>query len=335
MSGGGQQSPPQGPLADLIQASRRHIGRAIDAWAALRHDDAILSAAMGVEILAKAALYSLNPALIVPMSASGEKSLIRICSSSRSIWDLETKTVGARDAINRLAALNSVQFSRPVSQELEKQLFDARNSVAHVGRSFSSSTGELATALALVAEIFPIVNEDKSTFFGRYETQADDLISGALDILALAIRARMLAAESRFRETRQPLGSQNLLALVENGLAAYRDGNAPLPDSYHGVREKCPVCAYDGILFGVLDAEPVVDYDECRDEDGIRSTSPFISGYEFELKPENFRCFVCDLTLAGRGELSHAGLHVQTMRCDDEDLIPEFQSAWRDFEEPA
>jgi hypothetical protein len=75
-----------------------------------------------------------------------------------------------------------------------------------------------------------------------------------------------------------------------------------------GIAYACPVCGFQGRLFGRVEVE--AQHQERPPIDDHTPTEVFVAEWTVEFYPEAFECCVCRLILHGRDELAEANLPV-------------------------
>ena len=92
--------------ADLVKSARAWCGSALDFWIEAEPQKTALLAPLAVELLAKAALWKTNPALLVPLTPESEASLFAL-STRPDLSSPILRTIGLAQALARLDRLLS------------------------------------------------------------------------------------------------------------------------------------------------------------------------------------------------------------------------------------
>lgn len=277
------------------------INRALDA--ADDFDERAFWAACSLELLGKAALTKVNPALIADVTADGNALLIAagIHDDASTFVSVQAKTVFKR--CQSLAG----QFDLTRAMKIAAN----RNGYLHSGAPFCTAIPEITwweeywplVSILLAAqdkELAEFVGADRVQEINEILTQskehADKRCQTLIDRAKLAYqrfqRGEMLPAELSSLRTRV-------------------SGIAPYQSPY-----TCPACPNPGALRGgtVLNVEDVFDYDE--DDNYVYTVSQVAS--------EEFGCSGCGLLLRGPDAISYAKLPVSFEVRDEGPAEPEY-----------
>lgn len=313
---------------NLVAAGTNRVGEALSAWIADDFDGAASSAPMAVELIAKAVLWSKNPALLVPLDSKQEAALVTLATDP-SLDSPTLRTIGLRVALGRLTR---VLGDLPVPATRQNRLVDCRNGSLHVGtlpRSGEHSAEVvarqvLADSLTLCDFLLEQLDVDTADFYGDF----GDLVTGLLEEkrteLQHRVARRLTKASERLEQMRAHFEDEELWEGSALTLEAAATAAFP-PDDFGlemgGVDQECPTCGYRGRLLGRIGVESDVDVD--GGPDGPTYTAYWV----LTLYPRSFACNVCKLGLTGPEELEAASLSSAEREVSEEELGDDFH-AW-------
>lgn len=273
-----------------------------------------LWAALALELLGKAALAKVHPALVA--DPSHFESLLVACG--RPVSD-STRTIGAKTTYQRIRALSKEFDER--SEKFCMLMANRRNADIHSG----ACPTEGLEARAWVPEFWRIATllnrlagHDLVTWVGEGEAnRVQELLADTSLILAKAVESRVARCAAEF-ESRYPRGSQNRTVLEAAVTQSFVPPGPPsLTSADRYIRLSCPACDCDGWLFGMeieSHREPV-EYDP---EDGAAWQTESVT-----YASESFMCMACNLRLEGRIELHAAGVIDEFV--ESRDVEPDYE----------
>jgi hypothetical protein len=272
-------------------------------------------AALALELLGKAALASVHPALVADPNSFN--SLLVACG--RPVTD-DTRSIGAKTVYERLKSLSNEFDDR--AAKFCMLTANRRNEELHSG---NSPTGDLAPERwvpeywRLADIISRIANRTLEEWLGAEEaSRARSVIQDTSRVLAAAIEGRISNARSSF-DRKYPPDSQELrdiLAVTQKMDVPV--GHRDLVRNADGhTRVECPACGASAWLFGeeIGSHRHPVEYD--------RDTGWAWQMEDVIFRSEAFQCAACDLFLNGRVELDAASLPEEFE--DERELEPDYE----------
>lgn len=287
----------------LWNKSRIFIRRSLDARNVGDEDLFQLWAANSLELLGKAALAKVHPALVADPTSID--SLLDACGHpiSGDVRSIQAKTVFER--LTKLAkSFDKTAHSFCVG------LATRRNAELHSGElPFHEMDPQLwVPPLWRVAKV--VLNAQGRTladWLGESEaTRAEEVLSDALTALEQAIASRIEHCSSAF-DQRFARGSSARKSVMERNsggvLVAERDFGRLSPDAT--VARSCPACGCDGLLAGFhyedTDEQIIPIVPEAPEEGFVKIVNAVYSA-------ESFRCKACELALNSQPELVAGGM---------------------------
>lgn len=265
-----------------LHARRAVLGRAADDLLELL--DSATSAGVAVELIAKAAIARIEPALLAaPPTRSGTavRSVLYLRGHREYVSGSpidEVSTITARTAIQTVLELHSGSTPPP---KAVAHVLDVRNAAAHLGIVDKTKLVDAVNAMAVyVNQVLVALAEDTVAFWGP---QVNELVLALLDKrsdeLGRAVKeliARAGAEYNRRYAGLESTGRATILAAVSAIRPSWGED---------AVREPCPACEQEGWL--------VIDVDQ--------DVEP-VGGGQYEAGPEypyiaGFECPVCGLSL--------------------------------------
>lgn len=287
---------------------------------------------MAVELLGKAALWRLNPVLLVPLEPRQEAALVDLATDP-SLESPSLRTIGLKVA---LARLTRVHGDLPVPIQRQDRLVHCRNGSLHVGTlPASGDDGAEVTARQVLAdsltlcEVFLIrLDRTMSDFYGDRLGVAQDILSEQRSEVEHRVARRVSQARERLEAWRDHVGDEGVWLTGVGEL----EGAAPhtiRPEDFGpemgAVSHNCPACDSDGRLLGRIDVEGDVDVE------GGPDGPEYYSFWRIHFYPRAFACNVCKLRLSSAQELVAAGLSAEARELHEDDLGDDFSAAeWAD-----
>ena len=283
----------------LWNKSKVFVRRALNARDNGEFADCCFWCSIALEILGKAALARVHPALVA--NPNHQDSLLAACGRpcSSDILTIPAKAVFSRIArLSKSFDLTQVEFSM--------QMLNRRNAELHSGSlPFAELDPQTWTprywkTCELILEIPEMTLKD---WVGETEAErAGELITAAVSVLEQAVEARIekhsrLFSDSYTADAQK--GQIRKLALRGQLVHAMDFG----PHSGDGLTsETCPACSCDGLQSGEYSGE--IEESIIDEETAVEYVTVHYSGLAF-------RCGVCRLKLDGQEELRLAELPLE------------------------
>jgi len=293
------------PLPDrLLGEAQTRTRKAIASW----HDNdlglVVLLAPAAVELLCKAVLWTVNPALLTPASPPElmEKALARFARGGDPEAS-DARTVTLAGALSRLRTLHP---DFPLERGRVSRLVDARNGSAHIGAA-ADVRHVLLDCITVTDFLLDQLSKDRSAFYGGDQATVDALAIEHQGSIEAAVRMRMAAARNLMMRREEQDGEDYDARTGEREAMRWKLDPEKYVPGGTSTDADCPECGRTGRLFGYADAEAEVDWDVEALGGGQYEAIPL--GYWQPLfDPVSFRCNVCDLQLSGPEELRLTGL---------------------------
>jgi hypothetical protein len=285
----GEDSRPDNGLSplSLLASARDFAATALDAHIGGQARRLAMDAGAALEHLAKACLAKRSPALLVEIRQEEPnfRSLLTLLGIPGGAPPNQLRTVGLRNAMNRVRSLIKLQASRA---DLD-MLIDFRDGAVHVASDAAIELRLVATFVQAVDELLADLSlEERDSFWGRHLGVADALLAESSDETAHHVAVLIEAAKARMQDllAKDP----DLWAFrheTENSRNRYTPNTSP---------EYCPVC--DGWGLSVGDDEIVYNPEK-----------PGYGTWLFEAQA--FSCRICGLHLNSPAELAAAGIELR------------------------
>lgn len=255
-----------------------------------------LWASLALELLGKAALAAVHPALVA--DPQHWQSLFAACGRQVSA---DIKTVGANTLFPRLGHIEKAFDSR--HQKFCEQMALRRNAELHSGESPFS--GMLAEAWeneywGAVVAILEMQGESLESWLGAEDSKAPaQVLLQAEEAMKRAVTNRIARSKEDFEGKYKSLKKRDAAVEATKDLQPSEVSSSftSAYDEYE--RSECPACGSSGIVAGRLWSEDVA---ESQDDD------PWSETVEAVYTAEEFVCPTCGLHLFGTKELDFAGL---------------------------
>lgn len=285
---------------ELYASAQRFAQRAMEDLTNDRSDDFFLNAGTALEHLLKTLLVHHHPLLLV----GATRGSLDIEGMAWALGDPKVPFPSDGVTVSCTEALRRVRRLVPSLAAVDlRRLIEARNGVAHVGRSDRElAEAGLSGLYSAVALISPHLGRDPDTLWGNFAVTARVRATAAHDKLQVAVADRLGAAMERFELRLKREGNEWLRLIGESMASLERSDTQRL--------STCPACGSSAISYGTTQREQdaIVDVDE----DGVYSSSGYIEWDVFSIT--SLRCFVCGLHLNDK-ELAVLG--VETVIEDD------------------
>ncbi|WP_182141935.1 hypothetical protein [Schaalia sp. JY-X169] len=292
--------------------------KAIAAWHEDDWEAVCLMAPQSIELLSKAVLWEVNPALLAPMGAQdGEASLLKLVRGD-PLSSSGMKTIGLGAALKRLATLDD---SFPIPKARYARIADVRNGLVHIAQGATEPRAILVDCLRVADYLIPKLSTDRSDFYGSGFNTAEALLIQHQESVEATVKLKRAKSSKELADLRSNLDSsefEEVVAMRESEKFSVAQDHFTSADAT-SVDQDCPECGFTGRLIGTPQVEGAVDWDVEKLGDG--SWIPVPMGYwEIYFDPSAFACPVCRLKLLGRDELAAAHLPSSTLEVDRPDL---------------
>jgi hypothetical protein len=291
---GGPPSVGRDFSSTLAQSARWHARTAISSFISQDRDEqlqAACSAGTAVELLAKAYLADVNPALLAD---KGDKDTVLHLGGRGTLAKgdvLCMRTIGAYEALRLVAQLH--RGFPPFDQQ--PPALTARNAALHTALADRAQLRAAVVQMARMTEsLLEVMKLDRSHFWGEHAMPvADSLLDEAARELEQVIKAKLAVARARLAALTENLAepvAEALLATLAQGPLPATGGWEEWGGVDHLEAQECPACHQRGMLFCEL-APRDVDWEH----DGDGGTFEVKDGAAFPLL---FSCPVCRLELS-------------------------------------
>ncbi|MCO5999791.1 hypothetical protein [Actinoallomurus rhizosphaericola] len=305
-------SSPALSLGQFVAGAKRFFDIALQTYTRGDFDLVLMNAAVAVENLSKALLFSLNPAYLVELHAKQFDALLHLTGRSEKAAKLKApRTIGAKEALARVRQIMEVKTPKdPLDQ-----LIEIRDGALHTGYFDQKSTRKLLTiALRYADEIYDgleslqACGDDR---WGDHSDMVDLLVEESLTDVQHEVNRKVAAARQRLHVWLDavPEAEQTAVAEARQLTLSHLAGH-PLGKNNEGLEiagelMHCPVCNYPGALcLGVVQQEYEFP-DTIGPMDMIEEVASLVDVY---IEPKTLTCRVCDVALAGMDELRVAGI---------------------------
>ncbi len=284
----GGNTSSDGELWGRLLAKSSFFARsAVDAYKAEVWEVFHLHLATAVELLVKAALASLHPALIADPKAELD-SLLHLLGLGRHATTRDTaiRTINASAAFDRVARVVDDHLKPPAAV---RRVLDIRNGVVHIGEHAPTDEALLADVAQYVDGVLQSQGWDSDAYWGSSAEAVAELVKGRAVALRLWYERRLDAARA------------NLAAIVANMdeaaksafLAAVTPPSASAPFEEWPVT--CPACGNVGLANGEPDPDWEADWDVADGE--AYAAGAYVSAVNLDVR--SFGCRACGLVLSG------------------------------------
>lgn len=281
----------------LYGKSQVYIRRGLRAQSDDDSEEYQLWASLALELLGKAALAKVHPALVA--DPTHYQSLFAACGRQLSA---DIKTITAKTLFERLSHIEKAFDSR--HQKFCEQMALRRNAELHSGESpFSGMSAEAwerdfwgATEIVLGMQ-----HETLESWLGAEDSKAPTrIIEQAKEALQWAVKHRITRCKDDFEKKHQD-PKRRLETIEESRRLTWNDYTWDGRERY-----ACPACHSSGFLGGTLWNEEVIESDPGVHEfgpEGEEYYEPPTEVVEKTFTVEAFVCLVCGLRLYGTNEI--------------------------------
>lgn len=280
----------------LYAKSQVYIRRGLRAHGHGDTEEYQLWASLALELLGKAALAGVHPALVA--DPTHVQSLFSACG--RQIAS-DIKTIGAKTLFDRLSHIDKAFDSR--HQKFCDQIAIRRNAELHSGESPFSGMDATVWEREFWGAIEVILNMQflsLESWLGAQDAKApQELLKQAEKATFWAVKNRISRSREDFEvKYKDPKKRSELIALGSNRSQNdfSKKFNVEIDEI---VRDECPACGTSGFLGCHLWQEEVVDE--------VNPDDPMIEYTDETYTCEEFVCTTCDLHLFGTKEVAAAG----------------------------
>jgi hypothetical protein len=292
----------------LYAKSQVYIRRGFRAQADSDIEEYQLWASLALELLGKAALSKIHPALIA--DPTHYESLFAACGRQLSP---DIKTISATTLFKRLGHIDKAFDSR--HQKFCGQLAFRRNAELHSGESpFSGMSAEAweREFWGAVEIVLKMLDESLESWLGAEESKAPaKIVEQTEEAVKWAVKNRVSRCKEDFSKKYQdPKRRQEVID--QSQTLPFFGGTHLLLGGFDGHgREQCPACSSLGFVAGALWNEDVIDTDPgytAYDEEGNWLGDDPTETVEKTFSVEEFLCPTCGLRLFGTNEIAAADL---------------------------
>lgn len=286
----------------LYAKSQVYIRRGLRAQAATDNEEYQLWASLALELLGKAALAQVHPALVA--DPTHYQSLFAACGRQLSP---DIKTITAKTLFERLSHIEKDFDFR--HQKFCEQMALRRNAELHSGESpFSGMSAEAweREFWGAVEIVLAMQDETLESWLGAEDSKAPaKIIEQAEEALQWTVKHRISRCGEDFEKKQQdPKRRQE--TIEESKKLTWNDHTWDGRD-----RCICPACSSSGFVGGTLWNEEVIESDSGWQDygpDGEEYGEPPSEIVEKKFTVETFVCPVCGLRLYGTKEIVAAEL---------------------------
>jgi hypothetical protein len=300
----------------LYAKSQVYIQRGLRAQAHKEKEEYQLWASLSLELLGKAALAKVHPALVA--DPIHYQSLFAACGRQLSP---DIKTINAKTLFERLRHLEKAFDSR--HQEFCEQMAIKRNAELHSGESpFSGipSDNWEKEFWVTIETILSMQDQTIESWLGVEDSKAPaKIIEKAVQAIDWVVKRRMENCKAAFQKKNKDSQRHPVTSGVPKKVR-WSDHNTDTVSNCN-----CPACGSKGVLNGSLWSEKIVSTSPgWKDPDDLEDVyiDPPLETVEKYYVAEEFHCIECGLSLYGTKEIAAAGiLEEYTMT---EDRVMEF-----------
>jgi len=284
-----------GDLRHIIGRSARwHARTAISGFISKEPDEqlqAAISAGTSAELLCKAYLLTISPALI---AEKGERDSLLHLSGNGHLARNDILGIKSIQLVDALKLVKHLHPAFPFKENGALPVSFARNAAIHMALFEAEHLRSAVIQLAQMTEsLLGLLDLDRKAYWGERATVVvDSLLDEAAKRLEQIISAKVAVARSRLDTLKAGLPegmAASILTSLAAGVNSYGRvsvvGDLTLVGD-DGVLQRCPVCNQDGLLQLVFNEPDEVDtpYGSYIKRD--------MTGY-----PRSFECWVCCLAL--------------------------------------
>lgn len=279
---------------------------------------------MAVELLGKAALWRLNPLLVVATELIKDSASIVRLASSPDLRAPKMRTIYLGEVLKRVAILLN---SLPIDSRQQDRLCDVRNGGAHAGL-LGPSRQVVEDSLSVLDVLMVHLDLDPEAFYGDLSGTAATLRASYRDAIEARVQLEIVGAWVGLQTLRSNLTEVDFEVLWDRRNAATDDDLDPraFGPGFYRTAHACPACSAKGRLFGRVEVEDRLDLDHRKVEVGEYEAIPHVYRVP-SLTPGAFACNVCKLILRSPAELDAAGLPAIAFEVTEESVGPDFDAS--------
>ena len=281
----------------LYAKSQVYMRRGLRAQAAEDAEEYQLWASLALELLGKATLAQVHPALIA--DPQHYESLFAACGKPISP---DVKTITAKTLFIRLGHINKAFDVR--HQKFCEQMSLRRNSELHSGESpFSGMKSALweREFWGAVVVLLEMQDQNLEAWLGAAGAKApQEIVEQANEARKWAVADRIKRAGEDFLAKYKDPGQRAKIIEQSSRFRWWEQRGKVYLSADGDTAQKCPACGATAVLLGTLWHEEVLD--EGQDEDS------YMEVVEKLFSVEEFYCPACELHLFGTEEIAAAEL---------------------------
>lgn len=298
----------------LWNKSKAFVDRALRARDDSDDPNFHLWAALSLEILGKAALANIHPALVA--DPNDQKSMFHACGIKSPV---DTRSITAKTVFERLP-----QLSKEFDEALKKQcmlMANRRNAELHSGESPVVGLDQrswVPTFWKAASVILAMQERELDDWIGVEESaRVKTILTDTAKLLEQSVASRIARRAAEYA-AKFPIGSTDRQEAQARALA--RSVPSKLASEADDVEEyTCPACSSKGWLLGYEGNTEIIDSHEVAEDYGYWRIEMVATYYYID----GFYCGECGLNLAGRDEIRHAGLPEDFVR--EEEREPDYE----------
>ncbi len=292
----------------LYSKSQVYIRRGLRAQNSGDTEEYQLWASLALELLGKAALARVHPALVA--DPTHYQSLFAACGRHLSP---DIKTITAKTLFERLGHIDKAFDSR--HQKFCEQMAIRRNAELHSGESpFSGMSAEAweREFWGAVEAVLSMQKENLESWLGAENAKTPaEIIEQAEEAMQWAVKHRIVRCKEDFEKKYQDPKKRAQLAEQSETIEGWNfSKHFDVWADEYDVHD-CPACASKGLLAGVLWTKEV--------SSGVDFDDPILEFVEITYVSEEFFCPVCGLHLFGNREARAANLPNEFMKTEVRD----------------
>lgn len=293
--------------ATLVASASRWMQEALAAWIDDDHGKVSVHAPHAVELLGKAALWRESPTLLLPLASNAEGSLF-ILAQRPDLAASGLRTIGLATVLARLEKLLG---ALPLNPKQRSRMADTRNGALHVGTQ-DQTRYVLTDAITVCSLLLPRIDRSASAFYGQYADMAAGLVQERRTEVEHRVATKRARAQRVFSNLESSLEENEFEEVTTSRQASAEDELDP--DTFSAAQaldQDCPVCGFTGRLFGDVDVDHELEYEQLPDGDIV----PILASDYFTITfiSKAFACNVCKLELGDREELQAGGLETDPL----------------------
>ena len=320
---------------ELVRAASAWAQDALAAVHGGNDHRAAVAAPMAVELLGKAALWRVNPLLVVATELVKDSASIVKLASAPDLRAPKMRTIYLGEVLKRVAImLNSL----PIDSRQQDRLCDVRNGGAHAGL-LGPSRQVVEDSLSVLDVLIAHLDMDPEAFYGDLSGTAATLRTSYRDAIEARVQLEIVGAWVGLQTLRSSLSEGDFEVLRDRRNAGTDDDLDPevFGSGFYRTAYECPACSAEGRLFGRVEVDDRVDFDHEKVGAGEYEAIPHVYWVP-SLTPEAFACNVCKLLLRSPAELDAARLPASAFEVAEESIGPDFDASevasetygWRD-----